>query len=207
VSEQRDPSGAREQRARPARGLVAVRSGALGHARPAAFVFGIAHVDQCALRLDFLGGNAGFAAPRPRSWWMVALPPGARGPACGGRHRGASGPCHGDPRAGLRRLAERGRGKPVLPLGPLFDGIAANPAAPEYWWVYVLLLSTMIPRVINLAIGGVAPMRGEPRLSSMLLQTLRPYDEGMRPIIPHVYWSAPERLGRGKARLRGRSKL
>ena len=36
-------------------------------------------------------------------------------------------------------LAEHGGGKPVLPLGPLFDGIAINPSAPEYWWAYALL--------------------------------------------------------------------
>jgi hypothetical protein len=36
-------------------------------------------------------------------------------------------------------LAVHGGGKPVLPLDTLFDGIANNPAAPEYWWAYALL--------------------------------------------------------------------
>jgi hypothetical protein len=31
-------------------------------------------------------------------------------------------------------LAVHGGGMAVLPLGALFDGIAKNPAAPEYWW-------------------------------------------------------------------------
>ncbi len=31
-------------------------------------------------------------------------------------------------------LAVHGGGKPVLPLDTFFDGIAKNPAAPEYWW-------------------------------------------------------------------------
>jgi hypothetical protein len=30
-------------------------------------------------------------------------------------------------------LAEHGGGKPTLPLNDLFNGLAANPAAPEYW--------------------------------------------------------------------------
>ena len=67
-------------------------------------------------------------------------------------------------------LTERGGGKPVLPLGPLFDGIAAHPEAPEYWWVYALLLSTMIPSLVNLVIGGTALMRAVPGLPSLLLR-------------------------------------
>jgi hypothetical protein len=57
----------------------------------------------------------------------------------------------------------------VLPLDALFDGIATNPAAPEYWWAYALLLSTMIPSLINLAIGGMAFTRGFPGLPRLLL--------------------------------------
>jgi hypothetical protein len=40
-------------------------------------------------------------------------------------------------------LAVHGGGKPVLPLDTLFDGIAKNPAAAEYWWAYAFLLSSM----------------------------------------------------------------
>ncbi len=66
-------------------------------------------------------------------------------------------------------LAVHGGGYAVLPLTPLFDGIAAHPEAPEYWWVYALLLSTMIPSLVNLAIGGTALMRPVPGLSPALL--------------------------------------
>jgi hypothetical protein len=62
------------------------------------------------------------------------------------------------------------RGKAVLPLNPFFDGIAATPTAPEYWWVYALLFSTMIPSIINLMIGGASLMRGAPGLPSLLLR-------------------------------------
>ena len=49
-------------------------------------------------------------------------------------------------------------------LDALFDGIATHPTAPEYWWIYALLLSTMIPSLINLVIGGASLSRGVPGL-------------------------------------------
>jgi len=67
-------------------------------------------------------------------------------------------------------LAEHGGGKAVLPLTPLFDGIAAHPESAEYWWVYALLLSTMIPSLINLMIGGTSLLRGVPGLPTLLLR-------------------------------------
>ncbi len=69
-------------------------------------------------------------------------------------------------------LAEHGGGKPVLQLTPLFDGLAAHPEAPEYWWIYALLLSTMIPSLVNLVIGGTALTRAAPGLPSLLLQKM-----------------------------------
>ena len=69
-------------------------------------------------------------------------------------------------------LAEYGGGRPVLPLEAFFDGIAAYPGAPEYWWVYALLLSSMIPSLINLIIGGTSLLRGAPGLPSLLLRKI-----------------------------------
>jgi hypothetical protein len=69
-------------------------------------------------------------------------------------------------------LTEHGGGAAVLPLGKLFDGIEAHPGAPEYWWAYALLLSTMIPSMINLMIGGASLARGIPGLSSPLLRLI-----------------------------------
>jgi hypothetical protein len=65
-----------------------------------------------------------------------------------------------------------GGGKAVLPLDALFNGIAANPWAPEYWWIYVLLVSTMIPSLVNLVIGGIALVRGLPILPGRLLRSI-----------------------------------
>ena len=67
-----------------------------------------------------------------------------------------------------------GGGKAVLPLDPLFNGIAANPWAPEYWWIYVLLVSTMIPSLVNLGIGWTSLLRGVPGLPSLLLRKIPP---------------------------------
>jgi hypothetical protein len=65
-------------------------------------------------------------------------------------------------------MAVRGGGSEVLPLGELFSGIVANGFAPHYWWLYGLFLSTMIPSLVNLAIGGMCLTRGIPRLSAYL---------------------------------------
>jgi hypothetical protein len=67
-------------------------------------------------------------------------------------------------------LTLHGRGNPVLPLEPFFDGISAHPTAPEYWWVYATLFSTMIPSIVNLMIGGASLMRGVPGVPSLLLR-------------------------------------
>lgn len=65
-----------------------------------------------------------------------------------------------------------GDGARILPLGALFDGIAAHPGAPEYWLVYALLLSTMIPSLVNLTIGGASLLRGVPWLAALLLRNM-----------------------------------
>jgi hypothetical protein len=67
-------------------------------------------------------------------------------------------------------LAQYRGADPVLPLDELFERIAANPAAPEFWWIYTLLVSTMIPSLINLSIAGTSLMRGLPLVPSLLLR-------------------------------------
>jgi hypothetical protein len=63
-----------------------------------------------------------------------------------------------------------GHGKPTLVVPALLNGIGRNPSAPEFWWVYALLLSTMIPSLINLVIGGVSFVRGIPGMPTLLLR-------------------------------------
>jgi hypothetical protein len=69
-------------------------------------------------------------------------------------------------------FALHGGGKPVLPLEPMFKGIAEHPTAPEYWWIYALLLSTMIPSLVNLAIGGTSLARDVPGLPNLILRSM-----------------------------------
>jgi hypothetical protein len=73
---------------------------------------------------------------------------------------------------GFDALAVHGGGTPVLPLDALFNGLAVHPSAPEYWWLYALLLSTMIPSLVNLVIGGASLVRGLPGLPTLLLQKI-----------------------------------
>ena len=54
----------------------------------------------------------------------------------------------------------------------MFKGIAEQPTAPEHWWIYALLLSTMIPSLINLMIGGASLARGIPGIATLLLSKL-----------------------------------
>src|SRR6266481_1073102 len=85
-------------------------------------------------------------------------------------------------------LAEFGGGpdKRVLPLAPLLDGIAANPWAPTYWWVYALLLSTMIPSLVGLMIGGASLFRGIPGLAALLLRAI-PADKAAMPMFDRAW--------------------
>jgi hypothetical protein len=65
-----------------------------------------------------------------------------------------------------------GEGARVLPLVVLFDGIETNPSAPEFWWVYAMLLSTMIPSLVKLMIGGASLVRGIPWITKLLLDLM-----------------------------------
>jgi hypothetical protein len=66
--------------------------------------------------------------------------------------------------------AVRGGARPVLRIDEFLDHIAGNPAALENWWAYILLLSAMIPSLVNLMIGGAALTRGLPWLGRRLLR-------------------------------------
>jgi hypothetical protein len=65
-----------------------------------------------------------------------------------------------------------GDGARILPLDALFDRIEAHPAAPEFWWIYAMLLSTMIPSLLNLVIGGASLLRGVPWIAALLLRKM-----------------------------------
>jgi hypothetical protein len=79
--------------------------------------------------------------------------------------------------------AVAGGGAAVLQLDDYFLGIQAHPFASQYWWLYLLFLSTMIPSFTNLIIGGMALTRGIPQLSAYLCKRVDgkgPVDEFSR---------------------------
>lgn len=78
-------------------------------------------------------------------------------------------------------LAVLGGGKPVLPLDPLFAALRDPKTAlePEYWWIYALLLTTLIPSLINLGIGGASVVQMLPPVRAWLLKHM-PADKPVR---------------------------
>jgi hypothetical protein len=73
-------------------------------------------------------------------------------------------------------LAEQGGGEkaPILPPMPFYLGMLhKQPFAPEFWWAYATLFSTMIPSVINLSIAGFSFLRGFPPARKFLLSHMR----------------------------------
>jgi hypothetical protein len=60
----------------------------------------------------------------------------------------------------------------ILPLGTLFTGLQSTPGDFEYWWVWLLLFSSMIPSILNLSIAGAAFLRGLPGLNRWILDRM-----------------------------------
>ena len=54
------------------------------------------------------------------------------------------------------RLAIAGGGVTLVDLDALLAGIAAHPADPRWYWVYFMLLTTLVPTLIHLAAAGIA---------------------------------------------------
>jgi len=46
--------------------------------------------------------------------------------------------------------------EPILPLDDVFEAIATDEWDAKNWWIYTLLLSTYLPSLANLMIGGAA---------------------------------------------------
>ena len=60
----------------------------------------------------------------------------------------------------------------LLPLGPLFEGLETRPGDTEFWWIWFMLFSTLIPSLINLVIGAAAFLRGLPSLNAWILNRM-----------------------------------
>ncbi len=67
-----------------------------------------------------------------------------------------------------------GSGARILPLGPLFEGLEARPADPEYWWLWLMLFSTLIPSALNLSVAAASLIRGLPFLNTWIVRRMTP---------------------------------
>ncbi len=46
--------------------------------------------------------------------------------------------------------------QPVLPLGPIFEGLREAPGDPRNWWIYLMMASTLIPTAAHMLAGLAA---------------------------------------------------
>lgn len=63
---------------------------------------------------------------------------------------------------------------------------------PEYWWIYVMLFSTMLPSVVNVSLGALSVMRGIPAFHSLLGNRM---PRGHAVLISERWWLAPVLAG------------
>ena len=59
------------------------------------------------------------------------------------------------------------------PLGPLFEGLETRPRDPEFWWVWLMLFSTLIPSALNLCIAAASLIRGLPILNTWIVKRMQ----------------------------------
>jgi hypothetical protein len=61
----------------------------------------------------------------------------------------------------------------TLPLGPLFEGLETRLGNPEFWWVWLMLFSTLIPSAFNLCVAAASLIRGLPFLNTWIVKRLQ----------------------------------
>ena len=59
----------------------------------------------------------------------------------------------------LNVLSVGGGGTLMVDLQGLFTGLRADPGNPEFYWIYFMLLSTLIPTLLHLLIAGASVMQ------------------------------------------------
>ena len=80
-------------------------------------------------------------------------------------------------------------GESVFDLAGTLDGLAdpARRSEPEYWWLYATLFSTLIPSIINIAVGALSIIRGWAWLHRMVAGAMTPG----RGVLGANLWMAP----------------
>ena len=64
----------------------------------------------------------------------------------------------------------------MLPLGPLFQGLETRAGDPEFWWIWLMLFSTLIPSALNLCIACASLIRGVPFLNTWIVRRMQTVD-------------------------------
>ena len=80
-------------------------------------------------------------------------------------------------------------GENVFDLAGTLNGLAdpKRRSEPEYWWLYATLFSTLIPSIINVAVGALSVIRGVPGLHRMVAGAMMPG----RGVLGANLWMAP----------------
>ena len=61
----------------------------------------------------------------------------------------------------------------IMPLDTLFAGLDLHPGDPEYWWLWLMLFSTLIPSALNLCIAAASLIRGLPFLNAWIVKRMQ----------------------------------
>ncbi len=61
----------------------------------------------------------------------------------------------------------------ILPLGALFEGLEGRPGDPEFWWLWLMLFSTLIPSALNLCLAASSLIRGLPFLNTWIVKRMQ----------------------------------
>jgi len=88
----------------------------------------------------------------------------------------------------FNHMTRVGGGEEVLDAGALLAALSdpARRALPEYWWLYAMLFSTLIPSVVNVMVGALSLVRGLPRLNDWIARAM---DDGA--VGSERYWMVP----------------
>jgi hypothetical protein len=65
-----------------------------------------------------------------------------------------------------------GPGARILSLDDLFKGLETRPADPEFWWIWMMLFSTLIPSALNLCVAAASLVRGLPFLNDWIVRRM-----------------------------------
>lgn len=69
-------------------------------------------------------------------------------------------------------LAIQGGAVAISPLVPLLDALAVAPQDTQHWWMHAMLLSTLLPSLLNLAVGCTSWLRSWPWLMRWVLRQM-----------------------------------